>query len=399
MRPPNRTISRTDLYARVWAEPLTKLAESFGISDVGLRKICQRHDIPLPPQGYRQRAQAGRVQNPTPLPRASEPETIDLPASPATSQFATDLMREVYGVLIEAEDRPDRRLTVSGAAEPKHPIARRISKALKACAPDKYGAVVYDGPEPFKVRVPPASVTRAVRLVDALALACDARALEIRTGDASRGQSGIMIAGEAERLAIEEASRKQLHWSTEAEKARTRRLGYSTAPIYDFVPSGVMTVQISTAVYRDGVRSVWKDGKTRPVEDCLNDIMVGLYRSSHASAVDRLKGELRQRRADEENARRSALRAERAAARQQLETLEAQAAAWSRAQGLRAFIAARAAAHLNTQGELDAAAAAWIEQAQRHADRIDPLTPTPVSALDYDEADLRPISPWQIRDD
>lgn len=399
MKRPNPTISRNELHARVWSEPLTRLAGSFGISDVGLRKICQRHDIPLPPQGYRQRARSGRLQSPAALPRASEPVTIELPAPPVTPQFATDLMRDVYGALIEAEDRPDRRIIVSGDAEPKHPVAKRISKALNACTPDKYGAVVYDGPEPFRVRVPPTSISRAIRLVDALAQACDSRNIAMRTGDASRAGAGLIIAGEAERVTIEEASRKTIHRSTDAEKARTRRLGYSTAPLYDFVPSGVMSVQISTATYRDGVRSLWKDGRTRLVEDCLNDIMVGLYRASHAAAVERRKSESRQKRADEENARRAELRAERALAQQQLETLEIQSEAWSRAQGMRAFIAAYALAKSDGQGELDPADALWVEQAQRHADRIDPLTPTPVSALDYEDADLWPISPWQVCDE
>ncbi|WP_420477882.1 hypothetical protein [Brevundimonas sp. FT23028] len=171
VNPPNRTISRAELYARVWAEPLTRSAKSFGISDVGLRKICQRHDIPLPPQGYRQRIHSGRRPNPTPLPHESEPVTIEFPALPVAPQFATDLMRDVYDPLIEAEDRPDRRIKVSEDQDPRHPVARRIAKVLKACTPDKYGAVVYDGPEPFRVRVPPASISRAIRLVEALAQA------------------------------------------------------------------------------------------------------------------------------------------------------------------------------------------------------------------------------------
>jgi len=208
-----------------------------------------------------------------------------------------------------------------------------------------------------------------------------------------------MIADEAERLAVEEASQRKVHWSTEAEKARTRRLGYSSAPMYDFTPSGVMTVQISTATYRDGVRSVWKDGKTRRVEDCLNEVFIGLYRSSHSAAVARRKSELRQERVDAENARRHLLRDERLAALEQFEELEAQTDAWSRAQRLRAFIAAYKAANRNEAGDLEPDAAAWIDQALRHADRIDPLSPTPVSALDYAEVDLRPISAWQIPDD
>ena len=45
-------ITRTQLYERVWRQPLTHIANDLGISDVGLRKICQRHCIPTPPAGH-----------------------------------------------------------------------------------------------------------------------------------------------------------------------------------------------------------------------------------------------------------------------------------------------------------------------------------------------------------
>jgi len=47
-----RTISRQELYALVWQTPMSRLAKSFGLSDVGLRKICVKHDIPTPKPGY-----------------------------------------------------------------------------------------------------------------------------------------------------------------------------------------------------------------------------------------------------------------------------------------------------------------------------------------------------------
>ena len=39
---------REDLYEQVWSEPMIKLANRCGISDVGLRKICRKLEIPLP---------------------------------------------------------------------------------------------------------------------------------------------------------------------------------------------------------------------------------------------------------------------------------------------------------------------------------------------------------------
>ena len=53
------TFSRKELYDLVWKEPLSKLANRFKISDNGLRKICKRMNIPLPPMGHWQKVQYG----------------------------------------------------------------------------------------------------------------------------------------------------------------------------------------------------------------------------------------------------------------------------------------------------------------------------------------------------
>lgn len=52
-------MKRSELYARVWSTPMTKLAAELGISDVGLAKACRRHAVPAPPRGYWAKLQAG----------------------------------------------------------------------------------------------------------------------------------------------------------------------------------------------------------------------------------------------------------------------------------------------------------------------------------------------------
>ena len=43
-------MSRQELYKKVWSTPVVKLAKQFGLSDVGLAKICKRHNVPRPPR-------------------------------------------------------------------------------------------------------------------------------------------------------------------------------------------------------------------------------------------------------------------------------------------------------------------------------------------------------------
>lgn len=53
-------LSRQALYDLVWAIPVKALAQRLGISDVGLRKACQRSHVPLPPAGYWAKVATGK---------------------------------------------------------------------------------------------------------------------------------------------------------------------------------------------------------------------------------------------------------------------------------------------------------------------------------------------------
>lgn len=46
---------------------MRKLAKTYGLSDVGLAKVCTKHDIPRPPRGYWAQKQLGYSPEQTPL--------------------------------------------------------------------------------------------------------------------------------------------------------------------------------------------------------------------------------------------------------------------------------------------------------------------------------------------
>ena len=62
-------LTREELYAQVWAEPMTSLAQRYGLSDRGLAKICTRMGIPVPGRGYWARVQSGQVPLQAKLPK------------------------------------------------------------------------------------------------------------------------------------------------------------------------------------------------------------------------------------------------------------------------------------------------------------------------------------------
>lgn len=60
-------LTREQLYEQVWATPMGKLAASYGLSNVGLAKICEKHSIPRPPSGYWTKMEFGKAFPPAPL--------------------------------------------------------------------------------------------------------------------------------------------------------------------------------------------------------------------------------------------------------------------------------------------------------------------------------------------
>ena len=61
IRQEGQLITRIELYEQIWDTPISLLAKKYGISDVGLAKICRRMDIPRPPRGYWSKLKIGKA--------------------------------------------------------------------------------------------------------------------------------------------------------------------------------------------------------------------------------------------------------------------------------------------------------------------------------------------------
>ncbi len=53
-------VTRAELYRQVWETPMARLAEKYGVSGNGLKKICKRLHVPCPPRGYWAKLAAGK---------------------------------------------------------------------------------------------------------------------------------------------------------------------------------------------------------------------------------------------------------------------------------------------------------------------------------------------------
>ena len=73
MKDKAKPVNRQALYEEVWKDPVTVVAARYGLSDVGLAKLCKKLVIPLPSRGYWAKVRAGKVMGRAALPPLAEP--------------------------------------------------------------------------------------------------------------------------------------------------------------------------------------------------------------------------------------------------------------------------------------------------------------------------------------
>jgi hypothetical protein len=121
-------ITRGELYKQAWSEPLQNLSKQYGLSDVGLAKICRKLQIPLPGVGYWQKKQYGKPaqQAPLPPPKGDLPKAVEMsgPREPAAANPEIDST-------LAFERLPENRINVSPILTSPHPYVARTGDILK----------------------------------------------------------------------------------------------------------------------------------------------------------------------------------------------------------------------------------------------------------------------------
>lgn len=117
------SLTRADLYARVWSQPVQKLSIELGISGPGLAKLCQRHNIPVPPRGYWATKAAGKRVQPPPLPEQPQSH-VDRIKFPGASDEGPRPDLATLHPLIMAEADAAMAITVPERLQARHPLLR-----------------------------------------------------------------------------------------------------------------------------------------------------------------------------------------------------------------------------------------------------------------------------------
>lgn len=180
------TITREQLYERVWAEPATTVAKSFGISSVAVKKMCMRMNVPTPPRGYWARLAVGLKTPQTPLPKlikgsgVVESEQIDAEKNALRDEaFQADSGSPTPTT--KGEPVANRLLLpVTLQIDRLHPNARAVHAALMKGKPDHRGLVHLESAEFPPIEVTKASAERTARVLHVIYSELELRGVELK---------------------------------------------------------------------------------------------------------------------------------------------------------------------------------------------------------------------------
>ncbi len=134
-------LTREEFYEQVWSEPMSKLAQRYGLSDVGLATICPKLRVPVPYRGCWRKKEVSQPARRTPLPT---------PRPSVAPQFSEVMLRprpngmgaEETGPIAEQqrfESQPANRISVPEMLDDPHPLVAKSVAAFRRAEPDDQG--------------------------------------------------------------------------------------------------------------------------------------------------------------------------------------------------------------------------------------------------------------------
>lgn len=364
-------LTRSQLYELVWKEPMLVLAKRYDISDVGLRKMCIRLNIPIPQAGHWQKVKFGKKPHQLKLPKIFEGEnqvTLRLRGEKEESENALPSFSHIRQ---EITDDSRLSLTIPDKLSRPDKLITDAKEKLSSTDPySRYKGVVTSDRDTIDIRVSKKFVSRALRFMDTLIKAIKMRghAIEIKA-DGWKAGTYVVVQGQQIRILLRERLKRVI----------SNNGHYNTSDLY---PNGTLFFRLEGMNARE-----WNDGKTS-LEENIAEIIAKIE-------LEGIKLRMREeewRKEREINEAKEKIRKEMEKRRQEelddLKDLLGKFAKWQKARQLREFLdeLERKTVKDNNRTE---EFSTWLSRAREKADWYDPLIERKDRWLDgFDRDDL-----------
>jgi hypothetical protein len=270
------SLTRAQLYEKVWTVPMQKVAKEFGLSDVGLAKLCHRHEIPVPGRGYWARIQYGQTLRRVTLPALKHTRLDTIRVFPRDPKKMQPMKVELGKVL------PTIHVAANGPVA--HRIARRIEKSMTKSRADDRGVLSTKQGRIVPLKITSEGLPRALRILDALFSALDDAKCFVDWPSPYNTQLKVVSDAEKLQLMMTESIWRKEHQPTSEEIARQKSNTWWQPNRWDYTRTGHLKFTLESCEYPLISRS-WSEGKRRTLDTCLGEILVACQ--TMAAAIKR----------------------------------------------------------------------------------------------------------------
>jgi hypothetical protein len=356
-----KTISREELHKLVWSKPVIQIAKIYGYSDNGIRRVCKKHNIPLPKLGYWSKLKFNKEVVKTKLPKQDDNPVISLENTKAIINKETELNEELK--LIQKEFR-ELELSVPKRLFKSHKYilaTKKYQEKLKIRKKKRDWRMQIDSNNILSISVSDKLLSRALRFMDMLIKIIEKRGYNISVDNR---KTSVNIKGQSYKIRL-----------TEKNKKVKRVTNYSWNET-DLVATGNLCLKLDdTYPIKE-----WSDSKTKPLEDKLFDILQWIELKAEKDNEREIEIEIWHKNREEIRLKKQKIQKLKDNELKAFESLFLSASRWHKSQYIRCYIK-EFEDYVIKSNTLNKDKKEWIEWAKEKAEWYDPFIEKDVKLL------------------
>jgi hypothetical protein len=262
------SLSREELYKKVWETPMNQIAKDYGLSSSKLKSICEKNDIPTPLAGHWTKKELGKALDIKPLPpsKSGASDMISLMPDPVV-KASSEVRLPIRVVKAQIPPLPKREITSKTPMSRAHPVVKSwLDKKIEATQQAKREISLGYHSIPEKPFTNPEE--RRMKVLDMIFKAIDKKGFSITPSDLGY-QFSVHYEGIPLEFSVTEKYKLVKTPLTKIEKAKAwnRDRQWNQEKVY----TGFLQFTIKSSI-ASGHKSIWLEDVDTRLEDLVPEI-------------------------------------------------------------------------------------------------------------------------------
>jgi hypothetical protein len=313
-----RVYEREKLYKEIWAEPMTKVAKRYNVSDVAIKKNCKKLNIPVPGRGHWARVYACEKINTPALPENKGNDKIIIndyskrSSNKSSSGKKTDKLKFLKEEQRESIIEYCSAIMVHNELEKPHSLIKDTIQYFKSRNDSTKPPVS----RVFCIKATEEQKTRVYRILDTMFKAFEYLGYNTVLNAPKSQYYGsyeprvwdnvikIQLDKDMAQISIKEMQHRVPHIPTEKEIEENKRYSFMKVPEYDIVHNGRLNFIIDEHIAK---RKNWRDGDKHRLENDIGNIILTIMEAINDRKILRERSEIETIMRKEEEGKRAIL--------------------------------------------------------------------------------------------